>query len=183
MEFHNHAIEFKFRNTPTWWLCLVITPLGLSFISISWRSLLAWWYFIRRHMWGALTRLNELKSLLPSHSCVQYLNNASLLVIKNIMLHIHMSIYIHIYVCRYIISNKRFKHAALHKHTTKPHIWKQLSFHLLKSKNSIGDNENAYPNLKCYNRNILVQKMVLLNYTTNRRCTHCRYTPHRWLHH
>ena len=79
----------------------------------------------------------------------------------------------------YIISNKRFKHAALHKHTTKPHIWKQLSFHLLESKNSIGDNENAYSNLKCYNRNVLVQKMVLLHYTTNRHCTHCRYTPHR----
>ena len=84
-----------------------------------------------------------------------------------------------IYMYMYIISNKHFKHAALHKHTTKPHIWKQLSFHLLKSKNSIGDNENAYSNLKCYNRNRLVQKMVLLHYTTNLRCTHCRYTPHR----
>ena len=168
MEFHNRAIEYKFRNTPTWWYSLVTTPLRLSSIIISWRSLLAWWYFIRLHMWGALTRLNELKSPLHPHSCVQYLNNASLLVIKNIM---------------YIISNKRFKHAALHKHTTKPHIWKQLSFHLLESKNSIGDNENAYSNLKCYNRNVLVQKMVLLHYTTNRHCTHCRYTPHRWLHH
>ena len=120
------AIEFKFRNTPTWCLCLVITPLGMSSIIISWRSLLAWWYFIRPHMWGTLTRLNELKSPLPPHSYVQYLNNASLLVIKNIMLHIHISIYVHIYIyiyiCMYIISNKRFKHATLHKHTTKSHI-------------------------------------------------------------
>ena len=148
--------------------CLVIAPLGLSSIIINWRSLLAWWYFIWLHMWGVLTRLNELKSPLPPHSCVQYLNNASLLVIKNIT---------------YIISNKCFKHAALHKHTTKPHIWKQLSFHLLKSKNNIGDNENAYSNLKCYNRNVLVKKMVLLHYTTNCRCTHCCYTPHRWFRH
>ena len=38
-----------------------------------------------------------------------------------------------------------------------------IKFHLLKSKHCIGDNQNAYSSLKCYNMNIVVQKMVLLH--------------------